>query len=292
MTRFAMALGALAFLWTIPAAATGTGYQKYISQYAGDYLHQFGQGSGYQDYIQTYTGMKSGAQTEEDTQPISLMADMSEGHTDKQESPSGAGYQKYMAQYANDFQKYMQGQGKGGAQGGDYQKYMAQFANDFEKYLQGQGKGGDYQKYMSQHMDDFQKYMQGQGKSTQSGEDKIGHVVEQKLKKDEGKDAGSSEAHHGACFSTRFVYNVSIGLLHFGHTYFPPQSHHFNILPSGPCHAFRELTLTRQEDCKRDLGGRGFEPSGGAPWCSPTPVGAGRHGCDLHRTPARTAAPH
>ncbi|CAK9019888.1 unnamed protein product [Durusdinium trenchii] len=197
MTRFAMALGALAFLWTIPAAATGTGYQKYISQYAGDYLHQFGQGSGYQDYIQTYTGMKSGAQTEEDTQPISLMADMSEGHTDKQESPSGAGYQKYMAQYANDFQKYMQGQGKGGAQGGDYQKYMAQFANDFEKYLQGQGKGGDYQKYMSQHMDDFQKYMQGQGKSTQSGEDKIGHVVEQKLKKDEGKDAGSSEAHHG-----------------------------------------------------------------------------------------------
>eukprot|EP00913_Durusdinium_trenchii_P031989 g29962.t1 len=60
-----------------------------------------------------------------------------------------------------------------------------------------QGKGGDYQKYMSQHMDDFQKYMQGQGKSTQSGEDKIGHVVEQKLKKDEGKDAGSSEAHHG-----------------------------------------------------------------------------------------------
>ena len=88
MTRFAMALGALAFLWTIPAAATGTGYQKYISQYAGDYLHQFGQGSGYQDYIQTYTGMKSGAQTEEDTQPISLMADMSEGHTDKQE-PAG-----------------------------------------------------------------------------------------------------------------------------------------------------------------------------------------------------------
>ena len=40
---------------------------------------------------------------------------------------------------------------------------MSQYGSDFEKYMQGQGKGGagDYQKYMS----DFQQYMKGQGGS-------------------------------------------------------------------------------------------------------------------------------
>ena len=55
---------------------------------------------------------------------------------------------------------------------GDYQKFMSQYASDFQKYMQGQGKGGagDYQKYMS----DFQQYMKGQGGS--QGGDASQHV--------------------------------------------------------------------------------------------------------------------
>ena len=68
-----------------------------------------------------------------------------------QAAEQNSGYQQYMSKYAGDYQKYMQGQGKGaqgGAQGG-YDKYMSQYAGDYQKYMQGQGsKGGDYQKYM------------------------------------------------------------------------------------------------------------------------------------------------
>ncbi|CAK9035815.1 unnamed protein product [Durusdinium trenchii] len=182
-----MALQTLAFVLAFVPLATGHGYQKYISEYAGDYLKQFGKGSGYQDYIQTYAGMKSDAPKE--AQAVSLMAaDTSKGHTKKEdESAEGGGYQKYMSQYAGDYQKYMQGQGKGaqgGGQGGDYKKYMSNYGKDFEKYMQGQGKGsqgGDYQKYMSKYTGSYQKYMQGQKEGTQE-------------KKEEDKDTETTPA--------------------------------------------------------------------------------------------------
>lgn len=81
----AMALQTLAFVLAFVPLATGHGYQKYISEYAGDYLKQFGKGSGYQDYIQTYAGMKSDAPKE--AQAVSLMAaDTSKGHTKKEDA--------------------------------------------------------------------------------------------------------------------------------------------------------------------------------------------------------------
>ncbi|CAE7721649.1 unnamed protein product, partial [Symbiodinium microadriaticum] len=73
-------------------------------------------------------------------------------------------YQKFMAQYAQDFQNYLQGQGKSANGNGDYQKYMS----DFQQYMKGQGGShGDYQKYMSMYAADFDKYQKqytnGQG---------------------------------------------------------------------------------------------------------------------------------
>ena len=82
-------------------------------------------------------------------------------------SHAGKGdYQKFMAQYAQDFQNYLQGQGKSANGNGDYQKYMS----DFQQYMKGQGGShGDYQKYMSMYAADFDKYQKqytnGQGGS-------------------------------------------------------------------------------------------------------------------------------
>jgi len=79
----------------------------------------------------------------------------------------GDGYQKYMKQYAGDYQQYMNQGGQGGqqSQGADYQQYMKQYAGDYQKYMnqgsQGgqQSQGGDYQQYMKQYVGDYQKYM-------------------------------------------------------------------------------------------------------------------------------------
>ena len=79
-----------------------------------------------------------------------------------------------MAQYAQDFQKYLHGQGKSANGNGDYQKYMS----DFQQYMKGQGGShGDYQKYMSMYAADFDKYQKqyskGQGGCLPAGQFRI-----------------------------------------------------------------------------------------------------------------------
>ncbi|CAK9018369.1 Uncharacterized protein SCF082_LOCUS14058 [Durusdinium trenchii] len=73
---------------------------------------------------------------------------------------------------------------------------MSNYGKDFEKYMQGQGKGsqgGDYQKYMSKYTGSYQKYMQGQKEGTQEKkeEDKAGEDKEKKGKAADAKGASS-----------------------------------------------------------------------------------------------------
>ena len=85
----------------------------------------------------------------------------SAGSADSQGIQGGAeDNQKYMSQYAGDYQKYMQGStgascasgsaGSEGATGGCWRrlKYMSQFADDYHMYVVWQ-QAGDYLKYRS-----------------------------------------------------------------------------------------------------------------------------------------------
>ena len=56
------------------------GYEKYISEYAGDYLKQFGGHSKrYGDYIGTYTGVGK------DVEPVTLVAQASDKKDEKEQ---------------------------------------------------------------------------------------------------------------------------------------------------------------------------------------------------------------
>ena len=84
-------------------------------------------------------------------------------------------YQKYMSQYASQYQNYMQG--ASGNRGDGYQKYykkyMAQYGSD---------SAGGYEKYMSKYAGDYaSKYMpsesSGSAESSQDGKKPVSFVT-------------------------------------------------------------------------------------------------------------------
>ena len=85
LNRKTMLLRLFAFM--LAASPVAADYQKYISEYAGDYLQKFGhsQGAGYQDFIQRYTGVAD----QQEAQPVSLAA---ADTSDKQERSNTNAY--------------------------------------------------------------------------------------------------------------------------------------------------------------------------------------------------------
>eukprot|EP00747_Dinoflagellata_sp_TGD_P159135 gnl/TRDRNA2_/TRDRNA2_177871_c0_seq1.p1 gnl/TRDRNA2_/TRDRNA2_177871_c0~~gnl/TRDRNA2_/TRDRNA2_177871_c0_seq1.p1 ORF type:complete len:381 (-),score=116.92 gnl/TRDRNA2_/TRDRNA2_177871_c0_seq1:402-1502(-) len=168
-------------------------YQKYMDQYAGNYMKggQGGQGGNYQQYMDQYAGSYmngKGGQGGNYQQYIDKFGSAAKQYTGGS-SGSAGNYQQYMDKYAS-------GGSSGGSQGGNYQQYMDEYASKYMKSQKQpapkgagemtelvaeptadvakapaagsqQQQGGNYQQYVDKYAGDYaSKYMKQYSKAS------------------------------------------------------------------------------------------------------------------------------
>ena len=147
----------------------GGDFSKYMAKYAADYqkfMQMQGQSSQKEGHSQSghgHASQQSGEQHSSSSSdssnasgsPALLVADASSQQPD---------FRAYMGKYA-DYQRYLQSQGQGSPQG--FQGFMGNHTDSFQKFMDARGSeaAGDFGKYFS----DFQKYEQSKGKETTAG---------------------------------------------------------------------------------------------------------------------------